>query len=168
MIEWRDIENFPGYQVSNTGLVRSLDREVVDKNGAIHPLKGKLLKPWFSTNGYAQCDPCKSGKHYRHPIHRLVAHTFIGRCPDGSEVCHGVGGRLDNSVENLSYGTKSQNKLDMYRDGTMPCKPVRRSDGVVFRSVSEAAEATNSHPSCIRKVCNGKRKHAKGYTFEFI
>jgi hypothetical protein len=34
------------------------------------------------------------------------------------ETRHGPAGKLDNSVANLSYGTRPQNAADKYRDGT--------------------------------------------------
>lgn len=167
-MEWRDIENFSGYQVSDTGLVRSLDREVVDSGGFIHHLKGKLLKPSHDTHGYLQYVVSKSGKRSTHPAHRLVARVFIGPCPEGQEICHGVRGKLDNSVENLSYATHIVNQSHRYRDGTMDCTPVRRGDGVVFSSMQEAAKESKVNQGSVSRVCRKLRKKIGGYTFEFI
>lgn len=167
-MEWRDIENFPGYQVSDTGLVRSLNREVVGRDGVKYSHHGRNLKQDLNMDGYAIQSLWKNGKRLHYAVHSLVARAFIGACPEGMEICHGVGGRLDNSVENLSYGTRSSNQLDRYRDGVMNCKPVRRGDGVVFRSVMDAARASNTRSGIVSKVCNKIHEHAGGHTFEFI
>ena len=50
MIEiWKSIENFPYYEVSNFGNVRSVDRVFTDTLGRKVNRKGKLLK--CDTNG---------------------------------------------------------------------------------------------------------------------
>lgn len=52
-------------------------------------------------------------------VHQLVALAFIGPCPPGMEVLHGPGGKLDNRLANLHYGTRSENQLDRRRDGNV-------------------------------------------------
>jgi hypothetical protein len=42
---------------------------------------------------------------------------FIGPRPDGLDVCHNNGDRLDNQVGNLRYGTRSENMLDTVPHG---------------------------------------------------
>src|SRR5690606_32157657 len=47
----------------------------------------------------------------------LVAAAFLGPRPEGSEVCHINGDPADNRVENLRYGSRSENVLDQVRHG---------------------------------------------------
>lgn len=42
----------------------------------------------------------------------------MGTCPPGLEGCHDNGNHLDNWVNNLYWGTKSDNALDSVRHGT--------------------------------------------------
>lgn len=57
-------------------------------------------------------------------VHQLVALAFLGPCPAGQYVLHGPGGKLDNSLDNLSYGTPADNNgRDRLRDGTLPRGP---------------------------------------------
>jgi len=78
----------------------------------------KVLKQRINTHGYKYLDLCQCGKRTGRRVHSLVALTYLGSRPVGMEVCHGANKKLDNSVENLSYGTRSQNQRDRVRDGT--------------------------------------------------
>jgi hypothetical protein len=51
MTEWRDIPGHEGYQVSDDGRVRSLDRVIMRSNGLPQTLKGRLLKLGPNGNG---------------------------------------------------------------------------------------------------------------------
>ena len=120
---WKQIDWAPNYEVSDQGRVRSLDHSVSvcpntgSKRRSAHSRqrKGKVLKPSLIRYARVVID----GKNVS--VHRLVAAAFIGPCPEGLIVCHGIGGSFDNSVENLSYGTPSKNNgADRRRDGTLP------------------------------------------------
>lgn len=50
-------------------------------------------------------------------VHVLVLEAFVGPRPQGYEACHGLGGRLDNSLSNLRWDTSSENRLDTTRHG---------------------------------------------------
>jgi hypothetical protein len=120
---WKPITWALGYEVSNQGRVRSLDREVavaanasdIKKRPAHTKIrKGQLLRPGIGR--YASVAINKRTVL----VHRLVAEAFLGPCPDGHIVCHGPGGPLDNRLENISYGTHAKNLgEDKRRDGTM-------------------------------------------------
>ena len=48
-------------------------------------------------------------------------------------------------------------------------KPIMRSDGIIFKSVSEAARALNkTNVSKITMVANGKRNTAYGYSWKYV
>jgi len=82
-------------------------------------------------------------------------------------VRHGIKGPLNNSLENLSYGTQSQNCFDKVRDGTARAKKIRRSDGKVFDSINQAARYLNGQPINISRCCRGVSKSSYGYNWEF-
>ena len=115
--EWRDIPGYEGqYQASSLGRIRSLDREILMKNGIKRSLKGHLLTPSRSkTRPYlaTRLGRCVSPIE----VHRLVALTFIGPCPKNCEVLHNNGDPLDNRPENLRYDTHSENLRDIYLQG---------------------------------------------------
>ena len=43
--------------------------------------------------------------------------AFVGPCPEGQEVRHLDGDPTNNAINNLAYGTGSENKRDMYLHG---------------------------------------------------
>lgn len=114
---WQDIPGREGhYQASTLGRIRSLDRFVPGVNGSKRLIKGRVLRP----GRYDKCGHVsvvlgrgENGK----PVHQLVAATFLGECPLNQEVLHINGDPADNRLENLRYGTRTDNILDVYRQG---------------------------------------------------
>jgi hypothetical protein len=49
-----------------------------------------------------------------------------------------------------------------------PKKPVRASDGTEYESIRQAARITKIDPGHIIKCCKKIRKHAGGYSWEYI
>ena len=126
MEEWRPVVGWEGlYEVSSEGCVQSLGRVVTVVGHPRTPVRRippRVLKPWIASHGYfTVCLGGRRSKGGQHAlVHRLVCLAFHGPCPEGHEVCHGPGGKLDNRAENLSWGTKSQNlRDDRIRDGTL-------------------------------------------------
>jgi hypothetical protein len=155
--EWRTIAEFPDYQVSNFGRVKSFKRggEII-----IRQCPRSQRVKYLSVNLYA-------ARRSTLNVHQLVASTFLGSCPEGHEVLHGSAGILDNSVSNLSYGSHSENKLNQRRDGTHTGKAVIRSDGAEFINMHVAAEASGCRPNSICNVCQGKNKTTGGYGWKY-
>jgi hypothetical protein len=172
--QWRDIPGFEGfYQASNLGRIRSVDRDVRTRGGGHRRLKGQIMRINTTKSGYHRVTLRKEGTRKAFFIHKLVALTWLGPYPPGQQVRHGPNGHLNNSVENLCYGTPSENALDRIRDGTMyltgKTRKVRRSDCVEFPSIGEAARETNCDASNLRACCRGDRyKTVGGYGWEYI
>lgn len=108
--QWKDIPGYEGlYQVSDCGNVRSLDRLVRYKNGALHPLVGRVLACNDDGNGYKIVSLCKNGSQKSFRLHQLVMTAFVGECPEDMEVLHGDETRDNNNLSNLRYGTRQEN-----------------------------------------------------------
>jgi len=167
---WKDIPGYEGhYQASHDGRIKSVARIVPHARHGSMILKERILRtPPDDRYGYFRVCLSKNGVQSNRLVHQLVAATWIGPVPDGQEVCHGSNGVVDNSVSNLSYGTRLKNQRDRYRDGTYNGKRVRRGDGIEFISTREAAEKSNCHHANISYVCNGKRKTAGGYGWSYV
>jgi len=103
---WKPIPGYEGrYEVSNLGRVRSFVRNYA----------GVFLKPGKASHGYYTVS---LGSKNSRTLHSLVAETFIGPRPAGQEVLHKDGSRTNNCVENLRYGTRSENIRDAVRQGS--------------------------------------------------
>ena len=116
---WKPIAGHDGYEVSNLGRVRSLDRTIkrrpsnMQPRGAIVRLKGRLISPGTSSSGHSLV---MLGRGAPRLVHRLVLEAFIGPCPDGKEALHFDDVKSHNHLENLRWGTRSENLIDMYRN----------------------------------------------------
>lgn len=107
---WLPVPGYEGwYEVSDQGNVVSLARQTT---------RGKLLKPQVGTKGYRQVGLSKYGKVKIFRVSNLVLAAFTGPRPPGEEACHGPGGKADDRLANLTWGTRSKNQLDRRRDGT--------------------------------------------------
>ena len=158
--EWKDIPGFEGYQASNLGSIRSVDR--VTNHG--HNRKGVVLSPGIGSAGYYQVKLGKKGTQY---VHKLVALAWIGTRPQGQEVKHGTEGQLVNTIHNLSYGCHSSNLFDKRRDNTHGGKSVRRSDGRTFPSIAIASEFSRCQATGIVAVCKGRRNTCGGWGWSY-
>jgi hypothetical protein len=113
---WLPVVGFEGlYEVSDWGRVKSLARKDADGGRRIAE---RILKPAPNKGGYLLVALHKNKKQHGRLVHRLVAEAFIGPRPTGLQVCHGIGGKADNSLANLRYGTATENAADKLRDGT--------------------------------------------------
>lgn len=117
--EWRPVVGYEGiYEVSNLGLIRSLDRTVVYRDGRRRIQKGITLKGTaIGEYGHLGVRLYKSGISRPFQIHRVVAEAFLGTCPPGMECCHNNGDGSDNRASNLRWGTSRDNKQDVVRHG---------------------------------------------------
>ena len=96
---WKDIPEFPGYQVSNTGRVRSLTRKI-QRGSSIFYIRGRILK--FGTSmGYSFVNLRKSGKSISIKVHKLVGIAFVPNPLNKPEIDHINTDRKDNRCENL-------------------------------------------------------------------
>jgi hypothetical protein len=117
---WRDIPGYAGrYQASTLGRIRSVDRKITQISRWGRPftrhLDGKILSPAQTRSGHLSV-VLGHGAHGS-LVHQLVLRTFLGATPDGMEVRHLNGNPQDNRVQNLVYGTRTENILDVFAIG---------------------------------------------------
>ena len=118
---WKDIPGYEGkYKVSNMGRVKSLERKVRSVNrytrrDFFRTVRERILKPGPIDTGhlYVVLGHGEAGK----PVHQLVMKAFVGEAPQGMEVRHLNGNPADNRLENLQYGTRTENILDVFYQG---------------------------------------------------
>lgn len=119
-IFYKDIPGYEGiYQISNTGIVKSLERTIKDTKNHIYVIKERFLK--LSLNkGYYFVRLSKNSKTKLFPVHQLVMLAFIGEKPfEKAEIRHLDSNPLNNNLNNLKYGSKAENMQDAVKVGTL-------------------------------------------------
>lgn len=164
--EWRPIDKYDGrYEVSSKGRIRSCFSG-----------EYKIITARTYTHDYERVRFMVNGKEHRHFVHRLVAEAFIQNPENKPYVNHINGDRVDNRVENLEWVTQKENVnhainvLGVDFSGLNGLrKSVIRNDGVVFKSLSEAAKASGvkSHDSISYAIKNNTTLR-NGYSFKLI
>lgn len=112
----RDFVPIPGfeglYEINSHGVVRSRDR-FVNNRGRKVLRKGHIKRPYDNHRGYLQVNLHRDNQTFKLYIHRLVYLSHIGNIPEGFEVNHKNGNRLDNRAANLEAISKADNLRDM-------------------------------------------------------
>lgn len=119
---WLPVPDYPGYEVSTRGRVRSLDRTVEGRGGFPKRLKGKVLaQSLMGGNGehgrYYACVLYRNGTRRTASVHILMLETFVGPRPAGRQGCHKDDDPVHNELDNLYWGTQKQNVGDAIRSG---------------------------------------------------
>jgi hypothetical protein len=92
-MEWRVVNEFENYEVSNDGQVRNIKTQ-------------RLLKP-KNDNGYQRVCLMQDSKKIMLCIHRLVASAFLEIPKD--DVDHIDGNKSNNQLSNLRWTTHTEN-----------------------------------------------------------
>ncbi|HHK6099978.1 TPA: NUMOD4 domain-containing protein [Yersinia enterocolitica] len=102
---WKPIPNYEHlYEVSSKGVVRSLDRICLHKNGVITKRVGVRLKTALRA-GYPFVLLQKECKIFQVHVHRLVAEAFCIK-PNGCNIVNHIDSdRTNNDSENLEWTT---------------------------------------------------------------
>lgn len=117
--KWAEVPGWEGfYAVSTMGRVKSLARSVPGRPGVMINRKERLLKTSPNGDGYPQVSLSRNNKRTTTGVHLLVATTFHGLCPEGMECRHLDGDKSNNDIQNLQWGTRSENTYDRVAHGT--------------------------------------------------
>ena len=171
---WKEIVNFPGYEVSTYGRVRSY----MNNRHGIGDSE-KYLKFIENHNGYFTV--CL-GRGNRRLVSRLVAEAFIPNPNNYPIVRHMDDNPHNNNVKNLKWGTQEDNMQDCVRHGRLvgdtssailarskKVLAVNMTTGeeLIFNSYNEAARYLNIPNQSISKVTRKLygMKQTHGWTF---
>lgn len=113
MERWLPVVGYSGvYEVSDHGRVRSLDR--ITSHG--NRLRGRVLKERPLPNGRPRVTLAHNATTIDAYTYRLVLESFIGPCPPGMEALHWDDDHNNNHLDNLRWGTRTDNMRDMSRN----------------------------------------------------
>lgn len=113
VVEYRDVEGWPGYRVSSDGCVWSCK----DFQGR-QTDSWRRLKTCTTDRGYLTVSLCKNNTKKTKRVHQLVILAFKGQKPNGCVVCHNDGNPSNNASTNLRWGTSASNAADKVLHGT--------------------------------------------------
>lgn len=169
---WRDIPNYEGYQISNIGRVKSLERS--------YRRKEKILKPQIDHKGYYLIGLCKNSIQKFYLVHRLVWIAFNGPIPEGLQVNHINEVKSDNRLSNLNLMTQKENinwgtgieRMAKKHINGKKSKPILQydlKDNFIkeYSSIMQAERETGFANQNIVKCCKGKRKTAYGFKWRY-
>lgn len=133
MIRAEAVMGAPGYYVSECGRVFSINRRADGSR-----LQEMRLVP--NTHGYPAVKMTVGEKSITRAVHVLVAEAWHGRRPEGMEVRHLDGNKLNNQRSNLRWGTKSENCRDTVDHGRVYTQKLDREDVINIRELIEAGK----------------------------
>lgn len=132
---WKTIIDYPDYQVSNLGRIKSF------KYG-----REKILKNRIDNKGYYRVELWGEEKGKTFKVHRLVYFTFNPNADESLEINHINEDKGDNRIENLeicthqynnAYGTKNQRANKTKRD-----KRILNRMKTIFTKLSELKQVS--------------------------
>ena len=148
-----ELEDYPGYYISKDGVVVSTLQG-----------KPKIIKPHKNYGGYDSIGLHKDGRAKTKTIHRLLAETYIDNPDNLPFVLHYDDDPSNNSLDNLRWGSPSDNMQDMVRNGHGAHEEVYCVEtDTVYRSIAEAAKELDAPRANITSVCKGRYANVCGY-----
>lgn len=187
METWKDIEGFPGYQVSDRGRIRTYwkRKHYPTGYGSYNYISDTptIMKQSDDGNGYLKVMLYRKGdeKRYCKKTHRLVAEAFIPHKPEDDTVDHiesGIIGKNNNSVDNLRWVSRAENIKKAYHDGMCDSRIKRQNksifaidlwtdEEIYFDSIKDAARELGIDRSSISHVLLGDYEKTGHYRFEY-
>ena len=146
----KEIPNYPGYYVTETGGFYSTRRSKVPRL-----MKQKICKRW----GY-----CKIGLMYKTlQAHRIVAQTFIPNPNNLPEVNHKDENKLNNNVENLEWVSRQRN-AEHSQARHYIVENVSTGKKIEIYNLAAWCRDNGIKRGKMYNVVNGKKKTHKGWT----
>lgn len=139
--EWKVIEGYPKYSVSNLGRVK----------------KRLMLNPTATKEGYKVVGLTNEEGRKKYSVHRLVANAFLEKVEGEDMVSHLDGNGLNNKVENLIWVKRSNITNE---DVLFIRKNAKKNGGSL--SNAEMARTYDVSTVAIYKIVNGINRKGGG------
>ena len=168
MTQWKQIEGFEKYLVSDNGTV-------------VNKRTGRTLKPKITYDGYCEVrlyvtNTIEGSKFIR--IHRLVANAFVPNPNNLETIDHINGIKTDNRAENLRWLNRSDNLKRFWEEQITEeqraryeaqKKPIKcLENGIVYESVTQAGKALGINRTSIVGNLSGRRQYIHGLHFVYV
>lgn len=93
------------------------NKYAINENGDIINVKTKVIKKSFVNSwGYKNVCLYNHKKNYTFSVHRLVAESFLTNPENKEQVNHIDGNKLNNTLSNLEWTTRSENLRHAYKN----------------------------------------------------
>ena len=181
-MEWRRTTISNDYEVSDNGLVRSIDHYVNSKGGSRRLAKGRMLTQYPDKDGYFRVGIHIDGKQTTIGVHKLVAEAFIPNTDNLPVIHHINGNNQDNRAENLEWTTvlynnsediarkrksesafkRTDNKKKI-RQYTLDDEPIKD-----FNCSMDIQRELGFDRSAIIRCCQGKQKTSYEYKWDYL
>lgn len=159
---WKEIPFASTYYVSNFG-------EIAKFVNGMYAVVGTCA----GRNGYRNVVLCIGGKKKRYQVHRLVLLSFEPvDNPEDLEVNHKDENTSNNNLSNLewcnhkynsNYGTGHIRSSEAQMERVMCVET-----GVIYKSLTEAANQNNVKIQSMSACCNGKTNTCNGFHWKFV
>lgn len=144
MAVWKTIQEFPNYEVSDDGRVRSVGGlRTFGNNTRFAP--GIERKLSTKANGYQQVTLYEQGRPSNHYVHRLVAGAFIPNPRNLLDVnhMHRDGNKTRNDAANLEWVSRREN-ISHCKTILIGKAPIGTRHGMAKLSESDVFEIRNA------------------------
>lgn len=159
MEDWRTIEGFEQYEVSDEGRVRNASTL-------------RILGQYDNGKGYQQVVMQKDGKNVARAVHRLVANAYLGEEDRNHIPMHIDDDLSNNRAENLVWKPRwfaTERRKQKRAQRPADYRPIRiRQTGEIFENSLECAKAIDGSESMILLSAKTSNVTYKGLNFEFI
>lgn len=148
----------PGYEISESGIIRNKSTLRIRKNHLHH------------SGYYNICYRTKNSVKY-YIVSRLVAMAFIPNPDNKREVNHKNGIKTDDRACNLEWATPKENcqhrSKILDRNGRRPVARISDIEIRTYRSIAEAALDNKVSAGNITKYCKGYGRLLNGYKWQY-
>lgn len=160
MEQWVQIEDFPGYEVSNLGKVRNEHT-------------GYELGLYDNGRGFKQVVMQRDKRNNARAVHKLVANAFLDPAPEGCVPMHVDRDRDNNTVDNLEWKplwfVVKHTAQSRQTEPTDHRQILQVKTGVVFENALECARAIGGLENLVILTAQSKFGATyKGSAYQFL